>query len=41
MRGKVGSEAKSLEPSPMLGHADSKIAERMYHRKPERVRPLQ
>jgi integrase len=41
LRGKVGSDAESLEPArQLLGHADSKITERVYRRKPELIRPL-
>jgi integrase len=41
LRGKVGSDAESLERArQLLGHADSKITERVYRRKPEIVRPL-
>ena len=41
LRGKVGSDAESLERArQLLGHADSKITERVYRRKPELVRPL-
>jgi integrase len=41
LRGKVGSDADSLERArQLLGHADSKITERVYRRKPEIVRPL-
>ena len=41
LRGKVGSDAGSLERARQwLGHADSKITERVYRRKPEVVRPL-
>jgi integrase len=41
LRGKVGSDADSLERArQLLGHADSKITERVYRRKPELVRPL-
>ena len=40
LRGKVGSDAESLERArQLLGHADSKITERVYRRKPELVRP--
>ncbi len=42
LRGKVGSDAESLERArQLLGHADSKITERVYRRKPELIRPLQ
>jgi integrase len=41
LRGKVGSDAESLERArQLLGHADTKITERVYRRKPEIVRPL-
>jgi len=41
LRGKVGSDADSLQRArQLLGHADSKITERVYRRKPEIVRPL-
>jgi integrase len=41
LRGKVGSDAESLERArQLLGHADTKITERVYRRKPEVVRPL-
>ncbi len=41
LRGKVGSDAESLERArQLLGHADSKITEREYRRKPEIMRPL-
>jgi integrase len=41
LRGKVGSDAESLERArQLLGHADAKITERVYRRKPEIVRPL-
>ena len=41
LRGKVGSDAESLERArQLLGHADSKITERVYRRKPELIRPL-
>ena len=41
LRGKVGSDAESLERARrLLGHADSKITERVYRRKPELIRPL-
>jgi integrase len=41
LRGKVGSDAESLERArQLLGHADSKITERVYRRKPEMVRPM-
>ncbi len=41
LRGKVGSDAESLERArQLLGHANSKITERVYRRKPELVRPL-
>jgi integrase len=41
LRGKVGSDAESLERArQLLGHADTKITERVYRRKPETVKPL-
>lgn len=41
LRGKVGSDAESLERArQLLGHADRKITERVYRRKPELIRPL-
>jgi integrase len=41
LRGKVGSDAESLERArQLLGHADSKITERVYWRKPELILPL-
>jgi len=41
LRGKVGSDAESLERArQLLGHADTKITERVYRCKPEIVRPL-
>jgi integrase len=41
LRGKVGSDAESVERArQLLGHADSKITERVYGRKPELIRPL-
>ncbi|MDP8983606.1 MAG: tyrosine-type recombinase/integrase [Pseudomonadota bacterium] len=41
LRGKVGSDAESVERArQLLGHADSKITERVYRRKPELIRPL-
>lgn len=41
LRAKVGSDAESLERArQLLGHADAKITERVYRRKPEVVRPL-
>jgi len=41
LRRKVGSDAESLERArQLLGHADSKITERVYRRKPELIRPL-
>jgi integrase len=41
LRAKCGSDAESLERArQLLGHADSKITERVYRRKPEMVRPL-
>jgi integrase len=41
LRAKCASDAESLERArQLLGHADSKITERVYRRKPETVRPL-
>jgi integrase len=41
LRAKCGSDAESLERArQLLGHADAKITERVYRRKPEMVRPL-
>ena len=41
LRAKVGSDAESLERArQLMGHADTKITERVYRRKPEVVRPL-
>lgn len=41
LRAKVGSDSESLERArQLLGHADAKITERVYRRKPEVVRPL-
>jgi integrase len=41
LRAKCASDAESLERAKqLLGHADSKITERVYRRKPEIVRPL-
>jgi len=38
--GSVGSDAESLERArQLLGHADSKITDRVYRRKPELIRP--
>ncbi len=40
LRAKVGSDAPSLERArQLLAHADSKITERVYRRKPERIIP--
>lgn len=40
LRAKVGSDAESLERArQLLTHADSKITERVYRRKPERIAP--
>lgn len=42
LRAKVGSDAESLERArQLLAHADSKITQRVYRRKPERVKPAQ
>jgi integrase len=41
LRAKCGSDAESLaRAQQLLGHADSKITERVYRRKPEIVQPL-
>jgi integrase len=41
LRARCGSDAESLaRTQQLLGHADSKITERVYRRKPEVVRPL-
>jgi integrase len=41
LRAKCASDAESLgRAQQLLGHADSKITERVYRRKPEVVRPL-
>jgi len=41
MRAKVASDAKSLEHArALLAHSDSRMTERAYRRKPERVLPL-
>jgi integrase len=41
LRAKCASDAESLgRAQQLLGHADSKITERVYRRKPELVRPL-
>lgn len=41
LRAKCGSDAESLERArQLLGHADSKITQRVYRRKPEMVKPL-
>jgi integrase len=40
LRAKVGSDAESRERArALLGHVDERITERVYRRKPERVRP--
>lgn len=40
LRAKVGSDAESLERArQLLAHADSKITQRVYRRKPEVIRP--
>lgn len=40
LRAKVGSDAEDLERArQLLGHADSRMTERVYRRKPERIRP--
>ena len=41
LRAKCASDAESLgRAQQLLGHADSRITERVYRRKPEIVRPL-
>lgn len=41
LRAKVGSDAESLERArALLAHADSRITQRVYRRKPERVQPV-
>jgi integrase len=41
LRAKVGSDAESLERArQLLAHADSKITQRVYRRKPERIKPV-
>jgi integrase len=41
LRAKCASDAETLgRAQQLLGHADSKITERVYRRKPEVVRPL-
>lgn len=41
MRAKCASDAETLEHAQrLLAHADSKITDRVYRRKPERVKPL-
>lgn len=40
LRAKVGSDAESLERArQLLGHADARMTDRVYRRKPERVKP--
>lgn len=40
LRAKVGSDAESLERArQLLAHADSRMTERVYRRKPERIKP--
>ncbi|WP_341674997.1 tyrosine-type recombinase/integrase [Niveibacterium sp. SC-1] len=40
LRAKVGSDAESLERArELLAHADSRMTERVYRRKPERIKP--
>lgn len=40
LRAKVASDAESLERArQLLAHADSKITQRVYRRKPERIKP--
>lgn len=38
--GAISSTASSLHARALLAHADGKITERVYRRKPERVKPL-
>jgi hypothetical protein len=41
LRAKCASDAESLEHArALLAHADSRLIERVYRRKPERVKPL-
>ena len=41
MRAKCASEAETLKHAQaLLTHADSKLTQRIYRRKPERVKPL-
>ncbi len=41
IRAKCASDAETLlRAQQLLGHADSKITQRVYRRKPEIVRPL-
>jgi integrase len=41
IRAKAGSDAESLERArQLLAHADTKMTQRVYRRKPEVVRPL-
>lgn len=41
LRAKVASDAESLERArQLLAHADSKITQRVYRRKPERIKPV-
>ncbi len=41
LRAKVGSDADSLERArQLLAHSDSRLTERVYRRKPERIKPL-
>lgn len=40
LRAKVGSDAESLERArQLLAHADARMTERVYRRKPERIKP--
>ncbi|MFC7514356.1 tyrosine-type recombinase/integrase [Herbaspirillum sp. GCM10030257] len=40
LRAKVGSDAESLERArQLLAHSDSRMTERVYRRKPERIKP--
>lgn len=42
LRAKCASDAPSLEHAKaLLSHADSKVTDRVYRRKPERITPLQ
>jgi len=40
LRAKVASDAESLERArQLLAHADSRITQRVYRRRPERIKP--